>query len=178
MVRRLSIALAGVVLASAAPGCERERPDIVIPDEPGAPRPAVRPVQREPARDASVAALPSRPVRGPGYEGYVRQGRGPGQWQPADADIAALEAELPASAREAAARGDIPAAVDLATYTRRYVGWVSDGVPIVEVTLLCPRAAHLAERDMSIRGGGSCLVSTAYDTRDRRFLYWRTREPR
>ena len=190
IARGLGLVVA-TVIATARCGHERERPTIIIERNPDHPlRPAEPPpslvsrAEKRAARaDERASRGPStgrergfRRVSGPGYHGYVRPAHGPHQWEPGDADIAVLEGHIANAVGRDAMHTVTPD--HLTTHARQYRGYVRSGVKFIEVRFFCPESARLARQDVSIAGGGDCLVFTAYDTARAEFLYWRTRARR
>lgn len=181
-------------LAVGGVGCDEPRsPRVVVDRDPAHPlgrgdSPALEDLRTSrrarldhpPDRSGHQGSRPAgepkfRQITGEGYAGHVRLARGDGQWIPGDGDIADLERRLPASARSAAATGAIPADIDLASYVRQYRGHDRNGDRHVDVTLYCPESGNLASMDVSIAGGGECLVFAAYDTVSQRFIRWSSR---
>lgn len=178
-MRVARIMLAGAVLVACAPACSRERkqPEIVIPQDQGmpvAPRPARSEGPGPVERSGPSVARPFVHVSGVGYQGYVRPALDPHHWEPTPEDIAALEAKLPAALESAMDHGEVPRPLDLSTYTRQYIGYAREGVPMIEVRFFCEASRNLAHQNVFVSGGGSCIWNTAYDTRAERFRYWRT----
>lgn len=185
-----------ILLAGLIPGCERkaEKPPtlIVHDDQPGRPLALRRsPSASQPSAESAQSAgqapgqaagqafvpVPPRPfaaVSGPGYQGYVRPAYSEGNLEPDPAAIAALEAELPAAAAAARARGDLGTTVDLGEYVRQYAGHDKDGVMQIDIMFICPASKHLANQDIFITGGGDCFVHATYDTATHQLRNWRT----
>lgn len=156
-LRRLALATLGVAAVAVA-ACTAPP----APTAPEPPRPDAA-TTGEPQEETSIVKL-----SGAGYEGVVvpaaegtrffhaLTGESVEAWTPAQSDVEALEAALPAFLQSTPHHGRPDLATRVATYRRQYVGVVQGGRRLIYVNAFCDRPERWEREPVGVDDGGDC----------------------